>query len=229
MVQRDSFTAEYGAVRYDRPLPTSSKIIRFQPFFEHNLIRLGCRLQFADLSHTEKHPILLDGSHHVTHLISHTHIQLHHLGVRILDSRSTTEHQKGLTRLLTMQNTDQCSGTRSRGTLTLGTRATFHPFAVTGLDFAGPLYTKKDTSAKSYILLLTCAKTRALHLELSCDMSVDNFVMALDRFVSRRGHPHTAYSVNATTFQAAPRELAEICSILNDPQTSHYFAHRGIT
>ena len=103
------------------------------------------------------------------------------------------------------------------------------PFAVTGLGLAGPLYTKRNRSAKSYILLLTCATTRALHLELSSDMSVDKFLMALDRFVSHRGLPHTVYSDNATTFQAARRELAEICTILIDPQTPHYFAHRGIT
>jgi len=85
MVQSESFPAECEALRNDRPLPTSSKIVRFQPFCEHNLIRLGGRLQFADLSHTEKHPILLDGSHHVTHLLMrHTHIQLHHLGVRVV-------------------------------------------------------------------------------------------------------------------------------------------------
>jgi len=102
-------------------------------------------------------------------------------------------------------------------------------FAVTGLDFAGPLYTKTDKSANSYILLLTCATTTELHLELSSDMSVDKFLMTLDRFVGRRGLPHTVYSDNATTFQAARRELAEICTIFNDPQTSHYFAHRGIT
>jgi len=81
----------------------------------------------------------------------------------------------------------------------------------------------------SYILLLTCATTRALHLELSSDVSVDKFLKALDRFFSRRGLPHTIYSDNAATFHAAHRELAEICSIFNDPRTSHYFAHRGIT
>jgi hypothetical protein len=32
MVQRDSFPAEYKALRHHRPLPTSSKIIRLQPF-----------------------------------------------------------------------------------------------------------------------------------------------------------------------------------------------------
>ena len=81
------------------------------------------------------------------------------------------------------------------------------PFAVTGLDFAGLLYTKKDQSAKSYILLLTCAMTRALHLELSSDMYVDKFLMALDRFVSRQGLPHTLYSDNAATFQAARQDM----------------------
>ena len=84
LVQRGSFPAEY-ALRHDRPLQTSSKIIRFRPFCDHNLNRLGGRLQFADLSHTERHPIILDGSHYVTHLlIRHTHIQLHHLGVRVV-------------------------------------------------------------------------------------------------------------------------------------------------
>jgi len=53
--------------------------------------------------------------------------------------------------------------------------------------------------------------------------------MAVDRFVSRRRLPHTVYSDNAAIFQAARRELAELCPILNDQQTSHYFAHRGIT
>jgi len=76
MVQRDSFPMEYEALRYDRPLPTSSKIVWFQTFCEYNLIRLGGRLQFADLLHNENHPILLDRYHHVTHLlIRHTHIQ----------------------------------------------------------------------------------------------------------------------------------------------------------
>ena len=60
-VQRESFPAEYEALSHDLALPTSSKIIRFQPFCEHNLTRLGVfRLQFTDLSLTEKHPILLD-------------------------------------------------------------------------------------------------------------------------------------------------------------------------
>ena len=84
MVQRERFPTEYG-LRHDRPLPTPSKIVRFQPFCEHNLTRLGGRHQFADLTQTEKLPIQLDAFHHVTHLlIGHTHIQLYLLGVRVV-------------------------------------------------------------------------------------------------------------------------------------------------
>jgi len=87
MAQRDSFPAECEALRHDWPLPISSKVIRFKPFCEHSLIRLVGTLQIADLSYTEKHPTILDGPHHVTHfLIDHTHIQLHHLGFRVVVS-----------------------------------------------------------------------------------------------------------------------------------------------
>ena len=50
------------------------------------------------------------------------------------------------------------------------------PFAVTGIDFAGPLYVKVGSNTtKSYIALLTCATTRAVHLELCTDMTTDKF------------------------------------------------------
>jgi hypothetical protein len=238
LVQRDSFPAEYDALRHVFPLPTSSKIIRFQPFYQHNLIRLRGRLHFADLLHTEKHPILLDGSHHVIHLlIRYTHIQLHHLGVRVglshirrefLILRALQNIKKILRTCLPCKIASNARGQVVEATLPAECVQTFTPFAVTGLNFAEPLYTKKDQSAKSYILLLTCATTRALHLELSSDMSVDKFLMALDRFVSRRGLPHTVYSDNAITLQAARRELVEICTMFHAPRISHYFAHRGL-
>ena len=63
LVQQDTFPAEYDALLHNRPLPASSKIVGFQPFHQNKLIHLGGRLDFADLLHTEKHPILLDGLH----------------------------------------------------------------------------------------------------------------------------------------------------------------------
>jgi len=59
-------------------------------------------------------------------------------------------------------------------------------------------------------------------------MSVDKFLMAFQRFVIRRGLPHTVYSDNATAFPAARRELQELCVHFQDTRTSRYFAHNGI-
>jgi hypothetical protein len=88
-----------------------------------------------------------------------------------------------------MQNSEQFSGTRSRGTLTRGARATFHALWSNRIRLCRSTVYQERHVRQALILLLTCATTRALHLELSSDMSVDKFLMALDRFISRRGLP----------------------------------------
>ncbi|GFT39819.1 RNA-directed DNA polymerase from mobile element jockey [Nephila pilipes] len=56
------------ALRNNRPLPTTSKIARFNPFLKNNQIRLGGRLQqFAPLSADVLHPLLLEGNHPFAH------------------------------------------------------------------------------------------------------------------------------------------------------------------
>ncbi|XP_042902562.1 uncharacterized protein [Parasteatoda tepidariorum] len=91
-VQNQCFSAEINTLKAERPLPKKSKISCFNPFLEDNYLRLGGRLQFSNISSDTRHPLLLDGKHYFVHLlIQHTHIRLHHLGVRIILSelRST--------------------------------------------------------------------------------------------------------------------------------------------
>ncbi|GFT01863.1 integrase catalytic domain-containing protein [Nephila pilipes] len=83
--QQQCFHAEMEALRNNRPLPTTSKIARFNPFLKNNQIRLGGRLQFAPLSADVRLPLLLEGNHpFVLLLIKNTHVRLHHLGTRIV-------------------------------------------------------------------------------------------------------------------------------------------------
>ncbi|GFS68325.1 uncharacterized protein NPIL_139361, partial [Nephila pilipes] len=82
--QQQCFHVEMEALKNNRPLPTTSKIARFNPFLKNNQIRLGGRLQFAPLSIDVRHPLLLEGNHpFVQLLIKNTHVRLHHLGTRI--------------------------------------------------------------------------------------------------------------------------------------------------
>ena len=58
-----------------------------------------------------------------------------------------------------------------------------------------------------YVALFTCALTRAIHLELVKDCSVDEFLCALRRFVSRKAVPDVIICDNATTFERADKTL----------------------
>ena len=102
-------------------------------------------------------------------------------------------------------------------------------FGVTGIEFAGPLYIKVGSNIrKGYIALFTCATTRAVHLELSTDMTNENFLLAFQRFVGRRGLPHTVYTDNAQTFHATNKHLAELWTSLFAAKTHQFLAHHNI-
>jgi hypothetical protein len=64
-VQGETFAAEFKALQENLPLPEGSKIARFNPLLDEGVIRLGGRLQFAKLSREQRHPLILDGQHHL--------------------------------------------------------------------------------------------------------------------------------------------------------------------
>ncbi|GFR06637.1 integrase catalytic domain-containing protein [Trichonephila clavata] len=102
------------------------------------------------------------------------------------------------------------------------------PFSISGLDFAGPFFIK-DSDKKHYLLLFTCATTRALHLELLPSMSTEQFLLAFRRFISRRGLCSTIYSDNAKTFKRAELELKNFWRCMLHPSVQDLFSTHGIT
>ena len=86
-------------------------------------------------------------------------------------------------------------------------------FQVTGVDFTGSLNVKSNgTVIKAYIVLFTCAVSRAVHLEVVYDLSEHEFLRALVRFSSRRSFPQVMYSDNASNFVAAAKTLQSVAS-----------------
>ncbi|GBM79526.1 hypothetical protein AVEN_209499-1 [Araneus ventricosus] len=103
------------------------------------------------------------------------------------------------------------------------------PFKIVGIDFTGAILVKDNKEThKFYVALFTCAVTRAVHLELVSDMSTKCFLLALRRFLSRRGNCKVIYSDNDRTFNAAQRELAYFTNILKDSEFQHFVADNGI-
>ena len=62
------------------------------------------------------------------------------------------------------------------------------PFTYCGVDMFGPLIIKERRSElKRYGALFTCFSSRAVHNELTNSLDADSFILALCRFMARRG------------------------------------------
>ena len=86
------------------------------------------------------------------------------------------------------------------------------PFEVTGVDFAGPLRYKisKREEGKCYVLIFTCAASRAIHLELTKSQEAEEFQRKLNSFIARRGRPRLMISDNAATFKTTAKLIKAI-------------------
>ena len=82
------------------------------------------------------------------------------------------------------------------------------PFQVTGVDFTGELFVRTPSGErKVYICLFTCAVSRAIHLEIVTDLTMESFLYAFRRFAGRRSVPRLLLSDNGSAFIAAAEEL----------------------
>ena len=89
------------------------------------------------------------------------------------------------------------------------------PFAVTGVDFAGPAFaTCRGEEGKYWVALFTCMSTRAIHLETVRDMTTETFLLALRRFMARRGKVTVMLSDNGRTFTKAAKEIAKLSEVV---------------
>ncbi|XP_044757058.1 uncharacterized protein LOC123315434 [Coccinella septempunctata] len=89
------------------------------------------------------------------------------------------------------------------------------PFSHTGVDFAGPFKVTMSKhrgirASKAYLCLFVCFATKAVHLELASDLTMNTFLAALKRFIARRGRCSNLYSDCGTNFVAAHRYLNEL-------------------
>ena len=80
------------------------------------------------------------------------------------------------------------------------------PLAHTDVDYFGPLLVKLNKKtwanqavAKQYGAIFTRLSSRALHIELTGDLSTGSSILVLRRFISRRGYPKLSLVIIALT------------------------------
>ncbi|XP_053391226.1 uncharacterized protein LOC128554039 [Mercenaria mercenaria] len=103
-------------------------------------------------------------------------------------------------------------------------------FERTGLDYLGPLYIKTSGEyRKVWVCLFTCLVTRAVHLETVHDMSTEEFLLALRRFIAQRGSPMEINSDNAKQFKLASDTIHLIWkNTIKSDDVQTYVSNHGI-
>ena len=218
-VQTHAFPKELQALQSDQAVPRRSSIQKLSPFIgKDGLLRVQGRLQFSGLPYDVQHPVILPKGHLGLLLARQVHSSMKHAGVNnmlvelrnqywILGARRICKRVKR--ECVSCQRQDAPSGSQTMAPLPELRVKQAPPFSVTGLDHAGPLYCGDFPGRKFYVLLFTCAVTRAVHLELVDSVSCEATVMALRRFFARRGVSSVIMSDNAKGFQAARTQLLD--------------------
>lgn len=241
-VQAENFPDELAILKEGGQVKNSSKLRKLSPYYskEDSLIKMKGRIQYSDLSSSEKHPVILPSKSYVVKLIiEEVHRKQMHAGIN-QTLVALRDHYWVITgRAVVRRVVKSCIMCRKYAPVRLQvpmapiprdrvTRSL--PFEVVGVDFTGPVYIVNPGGKviKGYITLFTCATTRAVHLELVLDLTTDAFLRAFRRFVSRRGMCSTIYSDNAKTFKKASRLLKEYQEIMNGRKFREYLLDHKI-
>lgn len=91
-------------------------------------------------------------------------------------------------------------------------------FTYTGIDYFGPLFVDKASKKKRWVCLFTCLAVRAIHLEVVEDLSAEECLLAIRRFVAARGSPTMIVSDNAQNFKLIGEVLSGPYCIQNKIQ-----------
>ena len=236
IAQKESLPNEYNALKNGEPISKSSRLLPFRPIFDenHSIVRVGGRLSNSSLSHSQQHPVILDGNHPVTKLIILSeHLRLMHAGPTLLLSSLNLRFHILKARKVVRSITRQCVICKRHsirpqaqllGQLPAECVSIAPPFERSGVDYAGPFqikygHVRKPTIIKSYICLFVCLTVKAVHLEVVSDLTTEAFIAALRRFVARRGCPALIWSDHGSNFVGAKSELKELQSFLTDCTT----------
>lgn len=194
---------------------------------DKGIMRVGGRIQNAELPECTKHPIILPHKSHFTYLvIDEAHKRTLHGGPTLMLNHLRTKYwiisAKGLVKAFVRKcvicvRQAAVSKTQLMGQLPSCRVKPAKPFLHSGVDFAGPINVRVskgrgNKSYKGYISLFVCMVTKAIHLEMVSDLTTEGFIAAFKRFVGRRGHVSDIWSDNGTNFIGASKELRKLYS-----------------
>lgn len=231
--QLESFPEEYKLLVNKQQLKSKHHLSKYNLFTDENdIMRVGGRIGYSQyFSYDKKHPILITSKHRFTQLLfQHKHKQLLHAAPQaLLFELHDTWWPVGGRNLARKVFYDcvVCRRVRGRtlsplmGNLPQERITPTYPYLISGVDYAGPVFilNRKGRGAqtsKAYICLFVCFVTRAIHLELVSDLTTGAYLLALKRFIARRGKPSQIFSDNGRHFVGLMHEFSKFLANCSD-------------
>ena len=245
-MQELEFSSEVRSLKLSKQVPVSSKLRQLNPFVDlRGILRVGGRLQKAEIPEQVKHQIILPHNNQLTELIiRHYHLQNLHAGFRLLFSTIQRQFWILRARDVIRHFVRKCVVCRKQraetayqlmGSLPSPRVNPGRPFLHCGVDYAGP-YTirqfkgKGGKTWKCYFALFVCMSTKACHLESVTELSTEAFIATFKRFISRRGPSSHMYSDCGTNFVGADNEMKMLLESSNHNQLlNRHLTDQGIT
>ena len=233
--QEEFFSREIQCLKKNKPIPHDSSILKLTPKLDENkLLRLSGRLRRADIPNEMKHPIIIPGKCNIAKLlIKHHHEEVKHQGRHITAGAVRSAglwivNGKKLIADLIFKCV-KCRILRRKlsvqqmGELQDSQLSPVPPFSFVGVDAFGPwevcVRRTRGGSAdsKRHAIIFVCTSSRAVHIELVCEMSSSSFINAMRRFEALRGHVTQYSSDRGTNFVGAADEIEVDTIYVEDP------------
>ena len=243
--QREHFQDIFDLCNNERACvsPVSKSIFRDHKIFLDNdlgILRCKTRMENSELPYSTVYPILLPSKSHFTNLlIRNAHELTGHRGIP-----HTLSHIRAEFWILAGRRAVKTVISRCNTCIKVDGRVfklPDHPplpefrvkrarcFKSIGIDFTGHFMVrdaKTGVKSKAYMLIFTCAASRASHLEATQGMSTTDFMLGFTRFLNTRGTPEHIESDNGGAFVRANSQLK---SIFSSKRTSKFLNQKRIT
>ncbi|XP_053698939.1 uncharacterized protein LOC128745898 [Sabethes cyaneus] len=229
MVQSEYYPDEVRILVKNRERPIeewtsierSSSLYRLSPFIdEWGIVRMDGRTANAVYANFDaRFPIILPKDSPITRLLlHHYHCRYGHANKETIVNEIRQRFEISCLRSAVDKAAKNCQNCKIKKCKPLPPRMAplpeqrltphVRPFVYVGIDYMGPLEVAVGRRReKRYVVVFTCLVVRAVHLEVSYDLSTESCIMAIRRFTRRRGSPLHIFTDNGTNFVGASREL----------------------
>ena len=221
--QRRHYQTELDALQHGRRLPVKSPLNKLHPQVSSDGV-----LESVPRTHESPIVILPEFAYISTLIIDEGHRRCFHQGTRTTLAVVSAEY--AVRRRMVQRAVQTCYRCKrykglayrsNEGSLPSFRSEYCRPFEKVGIDYFGPLYV--DRTEKVWGLIITCATSRAIHLELIKSQSSADTALALRRFFALRGIPSLIVSDNAKTFRALLHQIPRVVTWRYIPEAAPWW------